>query len=234
MERKIIRVWALMRSGHHAILRWIFFNMNTPKIFFNNCRNKDVFHYVVINSINNVEKKFDLKKLNEFRNIIVNFEHPNLREWPTKNWGNLKKLGEITDLIVLRDPFNWVASSMSKKTFKQPVSIDMGLWKQQALEFLGITNYIPNGVPIKFNEWFSSHEYREEVAGKLGISNDETLINKLATRSSFDGRDFKDNAQDMKVLDRWQQFKKNERFLSYVDRKDIRDLSRKIFGFDPL
>ena len=233
MGRKIIRVWALMRSGHHAILRWMFYNMSTTKIFFNNCHGSRGFHYVDVNSFSDSRKKFDLKKLKEFENILINFEHPNLKNWTTKDWGGLRKLGQPIDVIVLRDPFNWAASSMSKKTFKQHVEIDMNLWKQHASEFIE-AKHIPNGIPVGFNQWFSSHEYREEVASKLSISNNETLINKLATRSSFDGRDFKDNAQNMKVLDRWQQFKNNERFLSYVDRKDIRDLSQKIFEFDPL
>lgn len=233
MKRKIIRVWALMRSGHHAVLEWVFYNMITPKIFFNNCRDGNIFHYASINSIPNMEKKFDLKKLNEFRNIIVNFEHPNLKYWPAKNWGNLKKLGQVVDLIVLRDPFNWVASSMSKKTFKQYVNVDMNLWKQHALEFIE-ARHIPNRIPVQFNQWFSSHEYREEIANKIGIPNDETSINRVETRSSFDAFEFKNNAQDMQVLNRWEQFKNNKQFLSYVNRRDIRDLSQKIFGFDTL
>jgi len=233
MKKKIIRVWALMRSGHHAIIDWIFYNLNSPKIFINNCRNKTKFHYVVVNEFGNKPKKFKLKELSNFKNIIVNFEHKNLNICKDSNWGNLKKIAKPIDVVVVRDPFNWVASSLSKKTFKQPININMDLWKQYANECLK-ENLISNRIPIKFNDWFSNSEYRKLIADRLKISNDEYIINKISTRSSFDGYKFKKNAQDMKVLERWKKFKNDKRFLSHVNHKDVKKLSKKLFEVDIL
>jgi hypothetical protein len=46
------------------------------------------------------------------------------------------------------------------------------MWYEYANEFIGNTNYLPfNKIPISFNEWFKSEEYRENIASKLNLKN---------------------------------------------------------------
>ena len=52
--------------------------------------------------------------------------------------------------------------------------------------------------------------------------------------SSFDGMNLKDNAQKMKVLHRWKEFKDDSEFVKVLNMDDeLIELSRNIFGYFP-
>ena len=108
------------------------------------------------------------------------------------------------------------------------------LWKAYAQEFLGITNYLENKICINFNQWFLSEEYRKKISEKFGFQFDDTLKNIISTvgsGSSFDKFNFVENANEMKVLERWKIFSGNRLVEKiYELNNNIIELNRKIYG----
>ena len=89
---------------------------------------------------------------------------------------------------------------------------------------------------ISFNEWFQSEEYRRSISKSLGLKFSDLTLNKVSSNgrgSSFDKTSFHNNAQSMKVLDRWSVFKNDSRFKRLLDQELI-DLSRDYFNFCPI
>jgi len=110
------------------------------------------------------------------------------------------------------------------------------LWKTYAQEFLGITNYLENKICINFNQWFLSEEYRKTISGKFGFEFDDTLKNIISTvgsGSSFDKFNFIENANEMKVLERWKIFRGNKLVEKIYEINDyIIELNKKIFNIE--
>ena len=94
------------------------------------------------------------------------------------------------DLIIIRDPFNLLASRLQrhKKFLEDPnyqenyLSVSrrnyllarysnktmVELWIDYAQEYLGETNYLQhNKICINYNQWFADIDYRQEIADKL-------------------------------------------------------------------
>lgn len=90
---------------------------------------------------------------------------------------------------------------------------------------------------ISFNEWFTSVDYRMQISNSLGLKFTDKNLNKVSSNgnggSSFDKVKFQDNAQKMKVLDRWKDFRGDSRFNRLLDDELI-DLSREYFKFCPV
>ena len=108
------------------------------------------------------------------------------------------------------------------------------LWKSYAKEFLFIENNIKeNKVTINFNEWFSNIDYRKKVSEKLDVNFTDKGLNKVSNKgkgSTFDGMSFNNNAQNMKVLDRWKTITNTEFYRHLINDRELNELSDKIFG----
>jgi len=219
----IIKVHALMRSGHHAVMDGIYHAMPNDKVFINNCKPNGKFHWFKLND--GKQQKSGIEgKLNK-KNILMNFEHKNLKgdTW-VNDW---RKLKADYNVIILRDPFNWLASSMNKTHFKQKVPLNMGLWVQQAEEILGITKHLPNVIGVTYNQWVTSPEYRKAILDKMGLKYDETYqLEKFKGASSF--------GKNEGYFERWRHFEKNADFLKKVKLPKVQDYSKKIFNFNPI
>lgn len=123
-----LRCMALKRSGHHAILNWIMANVDGTYCFINNCRTSRNPYRQALRSTNldrslitNVEG-FSLT--DEFAGVhapkdylLYNYEEKRLEEIDSETFRKKRDswLGpseQIHDLIVLRDPFNNIASRL--------------------------------------------------------------------------------------------------------------------------
>lgn len=220
----IIKVHALMRSGHHAVMDGIYHSMPKDKVFINNCNVGNKFHWFKIND--GKQKKTGIKGKLKDKNILMNFEHKNLvddKEW-VDNWRNLKA---DYNVLILRDPFNWLASSMRKDHFKVKVPLNMSLWIQQAEEFIGVTNHLDNLVAISYNKWVSDPEYRKTILSEMDLEYDDSYeIEKFKGQSSF--------GKNEGYFSRWEHFKKNKKYLKKVKLPKIQKYSDKIFQFLPI
>lgn len=216
----IIKVHALMRSGHHAVMDGIYQSMSNDKMFINNCRNGDSYHWYSLNGDGRYTK--DVKKHLTNRSVIMNFEHKNLNtdlQW-INDWGGVKS---DFNVLILRDPYNWLSSSMN---FKDRVPLDMNLWKQQAKEFLGITNNLDNKITITYNSWVTDIDYMKEKLGEINLQlKNDYDVESFVGLSSF--------SKTKNYFSRWEKYKDNKNYLSRFD-DEVHDLSEQIFNFNPL
>ncbi len=156
-----------------------------------------------LNHVNNANFR-RLNKTKPGRNLI-SLEDKDLIKYKAKH--------EVQHILLLRDPFNWMASRITRH-FNFP---KMDLWVQYAREFCGETNYLADKVCINYNRWFVSESYRREIAQQLNMDYSEETINRIPKfgRSSFDQMEFQHSAGEMAVLNRWQSQSNNHKKTSW-------------------
>ena len=96
------------------------------------------------------------------------------------------RIPRSSTLLVLRDPYNLFASRL--KWFHgrgEPPTAERfeefrTLWKLHAGEFLGTTHWLPEAVHVRYNDWFRSRAYRDELAGRIGFENTDRGVEKIA------------------------------------------------------
>ncbi len=125
-------------------------------------------------------------------------------------------------IVILRNPINLFRFGPEKADVVDE-SIDKFLraWVLYANEFTGRTSVVPQKVPICFDRWFVSEEYRRERADALGLAFSDRNLNKLDPdwgHSTYDEFQFQGRAQEMQVLDRWRRFQHTRRFKYFVCR----------------
>lgn len=152
----------------------------------------------------------------------------------------------------LRDPWNHFASYIRSRenNLARPHS---DTYKYQTLEFklrfmhlyvqaqkdflreaIGPRKYLPeSAVFLNFNEWFKSESYRRELAKKLELEFSDEKLNRMGVYSSFDSiigdlGNYKNNAQNLKVLERWKEYANNSYYLSLFDEELI-ELASQVF-----
>ena len=235
----------MARSGNHAVIDWIA-SMYPGKVdYWNNvadCPRKLIFR-----------KKSLLIRSHENRSL-AEMSQDQLEKEHDLYFGKSKKR---VDILLLRDPFNLFASRLQQQLNQgfnqsshgfimghpkykygahQPEQF-VGIWKEHAREYLGITSYLThNKIVINYNRWFLESDYRQQVAESLGFSYDDKAIarvvgqNEAGGGSSFDGYEFSGRSSEMKVLERWKKMLDNDNYRSLFQDREIWDLSKKIFG----
>ena len=131
-----------------------------------------------------------------------------------KYLGNSRKRLEV---LILRDPFNLFASllesQMMKKNYEDKHKY-MELYKGYGREYLQQSQSKNiHRVYVNYNQWFLSQEYRINLAEKLGFTTSGEPYEKVAHQgkgSSFDELKLKNNATQMKVIERWKNYKNDE------------------------
>lgn len=257
-NRSIIRVLALRRSGHHAVLNWVRLHQEGRHVLLNDCRpGKNPFsHCSVANSIvkgfwgEHHYLDWDAEAAGRHAKkgtLIYNFEDQDLRDprfsldgGAEENW--LGECGDRADLLILRDPFNLFASKLrwARGRHLAPSIESLGslpdLWKIYAREFLGETAHLSDTVTISYNEWFISREYRDDLGRRLGFVNRDGGLQEIARwgpstwGDSFDGLRHDGAAQAMKVLERWREYRDDPFYASMFRDPDVAYLSGQIFG----
>lgn len=252
--KKLFIVYGMKRTGNHAIINWLL--AHDKFVFFNNIvpigpildgkhavpppmdfnewlRGRNFRENRIV--IDNFKKLF-------FRNrtMIASLEDHNLKFSPFKNVPV-----EVTNILLLRDPFNLLSSRIRKgsvlhRPLIYPTEMNAfmkrvpELWKSYASEFLGLTDYLDNKVSIYFNSWFSSENYRRETSHKLGFEfNDSkysSVVKKSSGGSSFDGTLFNGHSNEMNVLNRETELSGGEKKLldELLQDSELHDLSLKV------
>ena len=91
---------------------------------------------------------------------------------------------------------------------------------------------------MKFDDWFANKTYRKKIAEQLNLNFSDAGLNTIMPMgwgkkgSSFDKMEYDGNAQKMKVLDRWKEYKDNPVEFTNVLKmnNELREMSEKIFG----
>jgi hypothetical protein len=237
IKSKIIHFIGMARSGNHAVINWILQKHDNP-IFLNN-RNDVNSPFLKLHQNNYDDEQIMLTQ--DYNLMVISSEFDSLEKYLKLKWelkNESKKIIPMNDILhifIVRDPFNLFASRMSHvRPYAHIKNIKKFCeeWKTYAREFLGITNYIPNKLPISYNKWFSNKRYRRKLTKTIGGSDVDSVnnITSYGNGSSFDKMKFNGKANQMKVLERWKHYARNELFLEMLEDKELMKLSNKIFG----
>lgn len=146
------------------------------------------------------------------------------------------KSAKRIDLLIMRDPFNLLASRL-KKGFVSVKSTRVNftdLWVAYAREFLGETNYLTHHkVGVNYNRWIQDADYRRDIAEQLGLTFTDEGFNKVARRaggSSFDGTAHDGDASKMDLTGRWRHYRGDGLYQSLLNNKTLMTYTERIFG----
>lgn len=236
----------MMRAGGHAILNWITSHFSTDIVVFNNL-DPDTS----LLGHRSMPWRYGLSSINpQIASTGKRWEwvYEQLAQLPTRHIKTMVYSYEDRPLatecaeiispqqkcVVIRDCYNWLASRLkafgglypqhAKYKCEDPIK----LWKQHAITAINRQSEI---MPVLYNKWFASQQYREELETKLNMVNTDKAIQTILNYgggSSFDGMKFNQNAQQMKVGDRWKEFIGNEEYIELLD-DEMCDISDQMF-----
>lgn len=244
MNSNLYIVFALGRSGHHAIINWLC-KQSAPSLHFNNSRRWFIKQSEPLGERSTAYYKDRTEKgwkrydynYGQFNSIVLNFEEVKAE---TIGRAMLKKLpfkmGKVKHLVVVRDPYNLAASRLSfgekhpqAKRFHEVTKKVGELWVQHLSK-----SDDPNFTIINYNKWFSDKAYRSGIAEKLGIKFTDAGINDvyLHQKSSFDDTSYDGQAQAMDVLNRYKKYVGLPEYHSIIT-PEMAVLSKVFFGVCP-
>lgn len=265
VNQKAIRIVGLKRSGNHAIINWIRKQQAGTVWYLNNLRpQQNPYRYLDEHYPFDKWKKEAKGDLTEKDCLIYSYENCELSkitdpDFEEKRELYLGKSATEYDVLILRDPFNMLASMLHnhKKQLEQHGKITknyfqgknkygrdkkegedlISLWIDYAKEFLGETNFLDrNKVVINYNAWFSSEDYRRELAQKLKLNFSDRGMNEVKNfggGSSFEGLQLDGTAITMDVLNRWKTLIDDPQYRALLNNRELVEYSEKIFGHIP-
>lgn len=239
--KKEIHVIGLQRSGLHGVCNWILGHFG-DSIFRNDATLKLFDGAYGFNYFSNGEcvskRNAEMKPCEA---IILDHENqtPDFFENYTENPKYLESTLETEEKYIvlnLRDCYNNFASLY--KMFGKVELIRIDIWKDFAKEYIGQTSFLKSDkfdlILLNYNRWFVDIEYRKEISQQLGVEFNDRNINKMLTYgggSSFSQTAHINDAQQLNVLNRWQQYQNDEYFKNLFD-EELCQLTKEIFGIE--
>lgn len=269
VNQKEIRIIGLKRNGNHAVINWIEKQATGFVVHLNDIRVGENPYRCIYNSLaqdhpRNSWMGQQILRYPQYRGkegfeliereakgdfqpkdcLIYSYEDYEISKISShfseyKHDFYFGKSAQRYDVLILRDPFNMLASRL--KSNKNPVKswhktvVDM--WIDYAKEYLGETNYLKyNKIAVNYNQWVQDRDYRQQIANKLQLNFSDRGIHNVKTfggGSSFDGTKFKGKASNMNVFDRWKHFIDNSDYKNMLNNPELFDYSQRIFGSIP-
>lgn len=231
MNDRALIIAGMKRSGHHAIITWLYSNLTGTSFAYND----SIFHKgeIVKSTLNKPDPEVYGDGSEPF-NYIYNFEDFDVRkthDW--KKYPQIHRASRVDTILVLRSPFNWVASSVKCGGYPtNHIKRRVAIWKLQAAEFSKgpDSNY---DICLSFDEWFRNVEYRKALAARLKLPTHNkgiNIVNPHGNGSSFDGMRKKKTGQDMDVLNRAGAMVDNDLYQSFAQDPVLLKYQKLIFS----
>jgi hypothetical protein len=238
-----ILVMGMQRSGHHAIINWIYDAFEEPKIFFNHCS-------PITGKTVNIKNKEGYKNKNKkcqkdlINLIIYNVENFDIRNYEKSEFKLTKErspylpgLDEFEiekqfNILVIRDLWNWIASKIKRGDSNENIISSINRYKCYLQQALRIKKFVPNCFIINFNKWFSSTEYRKKIIDLFGLNISARPYQKVsmtAVASSFNGKSFNGRASAMKVLERYKHFINKKKYIKWFKDEELVSMAEEFF-----
>lgn len=243
VNQREIRFIGLRRSGNHGVLSWIKQQAPGEVYFLNNVDVRESpfrfyhLHFPDRGYCSEAWGNFTPKNY-----LIYSYEDHDLAAIADPNFEAkhdlyVGKSRQRYDVLILRDPFNLLASRLKKNylTVKAAGKSVVDLWLDYAREYLGETHYLSQEkVVINFSHWVQDIDYRRDLATRLGLTFSDAGIDYISSYgggSSFDGQTLSGSAAArLGVTQRWQYFMNDERFLALIRNEELIEYARQIFG----
>ena len=218
-------VYGLRRSGNHAILEWLLYNFSQEN------RISDNANYVLrgdscyINDFLFVKRtglKSILSKFKNLNNIIIGCEESESLsvDMPHYIIGNV-----IKEIVIIRDIPSIIASRLKRVETNPEIK---HLMSTDERFFSNWKHYASNNT-IKFEDWLTKKECRDNLCLDLGIENLDNVsyVSRIGGGSSFVGTKL-DSVEN--ILNRESQIQIPSDLIERINAKDIAD-TRKSVGY---
>lgn len=238
------------RSGQHLIISWLCTGMGNV-LHFNHCRfflsgfGLELQPMTGRRALYQIEKSTDdsgiqgrknlqlsLKGIGHVPNVLYSMEDLS----PVmKPFDSLIETNHVKQIIILRDPCNWIASSIkhgksSKSTLKWKVELYKSLLRlaQNSSESGNLTF-------INYQQFVVNADYRKKLSNRLHLSDFASAEKTLSEVPDFGGgSSFHNESHSIDALfSRWKSFKNDSMFLEIINDKELWSLSEKFFGAFP-
>ena len=238
--------FAMRRTGHHAIMKWIFSQIEEPILFAND------FYAEIFRGKEYRHGQWISEQPKEY-GVIDNYSY-NIEDAPIINLDKiLEKLDsrlmivkpeKTIKIFIIRDPFNMMASRFKIDQDKVTKITSPGVninwtgngvverWCEYAQEYLGMTNVIKDKIFINYNQWFVDEQYRRNILSDLNLQVKLTTLLDVPRNgygSSFDEMKFNGFGNKMKTLDRWHEFMNNDSYINHISNQRLLSLAEKIY-----
>jgi len=245
LEKEIL-IFGLKRSGLHALVTWIWKHFKHNSILYQNNsylstwdrgrKNASAFSFedrynpkkkIYINVTEHMRAAYIMQGIEYFHYINNRFLARKLQA---------RKLAkEQYHILCIRDPRNNFASMLKKDKFKDVyINNFIQYWTEYA--DLLLENQVKHNnifvernmpkvklIPFVFDKWFVDKNYRMQIADILNIKFTDAGLNDIKSiGSSFNGKEFQGKAQEMKVLDRWKEYKEFDSMVNVIQATEER------------
>lgn len=237
-----IRVLAMRRSGHHAVIHWLLRQARGPALFLNDVSLGEGGEL----RGNRFSRYLNLSADEAERDRAGDWVGKELLVWNLEDRGVAELVdfcrrcrgrgasGEVRYLVVVRDPWNWLASRFRAEP-ADPLDGGAALprWREQARECLGRTAFLPDRLTVSFNRWVADETYRRRLAAELGLPGDDAGFREVEWPggSSFGSEGVR--ADNSIVLSRWRELAGDPAFQAAFDPETV-ELGEALFGASPL
>ncbi len=212
-------IFGLKRSGLHALVAWLYPHFQRKEVVYQNntClsmwdKGRANKHAVPFSERYDENKKIYINVTENYNPDHLIFSIGQFRflnERYTANYLGAQNFVEKTYIIlVLRNPINNYASLI-----KSP-SLGWQYKNTFLNDWMAYSGFYNNSlfIPFIFDLWFQSKDYREYLAMMFEVPFTDKGLNSITSiGSSFDGKEFQGKAQEMDVLNRWQEFAHDEK-----------------------
>jgi hypothetical protein len=229
---KEIRTFGLRRSGNTMVVSYVFghfkrgeiialhnTNMSFNPSYSSKKKRMDTFKRKLDKCLGKQKCFFNSSEHIPIKHISANlypgYCYDSQRMTFAVNYNCRRFSKDVYNILILRSPHNHLASILKNPKFNYLFDGNhyygefTDLWIQYAEEALGLTDELDRWkdrkIVLLFDKFVESQDYRRSVSNQLGLKFNDSGINRIGRRigSSFNGRAYKDNAQEMKVNDRW-------------------------------
>jgi len=239
-NKKLYYVFGMCRSGLHVISHWILHSIGDNCAFFDTYsswgRQRNYLKLPLSQTI--LDNPFfpfkDGLHIDRDGTIFLYEDHNPIKLSQCPDPKHIIGQSEsIQRILILRDPYNLAASRVRcdiRNNRFHEFSNATRMWKEQAEMFLNPQDDL---VPIKYNQWVSDKQYRQEIASRLDIPfvDEIDYVSSHGGGSSFDKLSYQGKGSQMKVFDRWRIIK--DVYPDLFADPHIKKLSQQIFGFFP-
>lgn len=251
VNRRELRVLAMRRSGHHAVIHWILSQLPGPGLFANDGKveggagdsgGRGGRGGRLVG--NRFSRYVNLTDDEVARDRAGDWVAKDLYLWNAED-RTVEELAElapaaargasaeVTSLLVLRDPWNWAASRRRAEP-ERPLAgtPELAAWKGHAREALRRTKHLEPLVAVDFRRWVAEEDYRRALAAALGLPFTDAGFREVALPglSSFSTDEVRrDNAV---VLDRYRELAHDGEIQAALDA-EVRELAAAFFGWRP-
>ena len=237
--RTITCLVSTKRSGHHAVIRWLYDGLGQPTCFYNNINGRAVksgeqtFFGRDGHRQTYRQKRSPSSNSDPGHHIAMNFEGKLaqsvaaiLREIDFRS--GPRHFGQhFEQFIVLRDPLNTLASCARHfRPHTQPKNLikfyEQALALQDMIGEATAENHLRPNKLIAYNNWLCDADYRREIAHKLNMARTPDPPSKVTHHgggSSFSGKKLDDHQA---LLARWREMSDDPLFLSvFLDKNCV-------------